>query len=75
MTKIKKTLGLNCIRYHNHYGMTYKLLKGMRGLGWSSEVIQKYNVDHAYEVNEENAAKYQDNSPNLPDHDDSRWLC
>ena len=58
MTKTKKTLGMNWTRYHNLYGLTYKLHEGMRSLGWSAEVIQKYSVDHAHEVNEESAAKH-----------------
>ena len=54
----KKSLGMNWTRYHNLYGVTYKLHEGMRSLGWSAEVIQKYTVDHAHEVNEESAAKH-----------------
>ena len=38
------------------YGVTYKLHEGMRSLGWLVEVIQKYTVHHAHEVNEESAA-------------------
>ena len=68
MTKTKKTLGMNWTRYHNLYGLTYKLHEGMRSLGWSVEVIQKYAVDHAHEVNEESAAKHQHNPP------DAKWL-
>ena len=74
MTKTKKTLGMNWTRYHNLYGVTYKLHEGMRSLGWSAEVIQKYTVDHAHEVNEESAAKHQHNPPDLPRNDDAKWL-
>ena len=49
MTKTKKSLGMNWTRYHNLYGVTYKLYEGMKSLGWSAEVIQKYTVDHAHE--------------------------
>ena len=74
MTKTKKTLGMNWTRYHNLNGVTYKLHSGMRGLGWSAKVIQKYTVDHAHEVNEENAAKHWHNPPDLPRNDDAKWL-
>ena len=74
MTKTKKTLGMNWTRYHNLYGVTYKLHEGMRSLGWSAEVIQKYTIDHAHEVNEESAAKHQHNPPDLPRNDDAKWL-
>ena len=46
----------------------------MRSLGWSAEVIQKYTVDHAHEVNEESAAKHQHNPPDLPRNDNAKWL-
>ena len=46
----------------------------MRSLGWSAEVIQKYTVDHAHQVNEENAAKHWHNPPDLPKNDDAKWL-
>ena len=65
---------MNWTRYHNLYGVTYKLHEGMRSLGWSTEVIQKYMVDHAHEVNEESAANHQHNPPDLPRNDDARWL-
>ena len=74
MTKTKKSLGMNWTRYHNLYGVTYKLYKGMRNLGWLAEVIQKYTVDHAHEVNEENAAKHWHNPLDLPKNDDAKWL-
>ena len=47
MTKTKKTLGINWTRYHNLYGVTYKLHEGMQSLGWSVELIQKYIIDPA----------------------------
>ena len=74
MTKTKKMLDMNWTRYHNLYGVTYKLHEGMRSLGWSAEVIQKYTIDHAHEVNKESAAKHQSNPPDLPRNDDARWL-
>ena len=74
MTKTKKSLGMNWTRYHYLYRVTYKLHDGMRSLGWLAEVIQKYTVNHAHEVNEENAAKYQHNPPDLPSNDDAKWL-
>ena len=74
MTKTKKMLGMNWTRYHNLYGIMYKLHEGMRSLGWSVEVIQKYTVDHVHEVNKESAAKHQHNPPDLPRNDDARWL-
>ena len=74
MAKTKKALGMNWTRYHNLYGVTYKLYEGMRYLGWSPEVIQKYTVNHAHEVNKENAAKHQHNPPDLPKNDDAKWL-
>ena len=70
MTKTKKTLGLIWNRYHNHYGMTHKLHQGMKDLGWTAQAIQNYNVEHAHEVNEEMAARHQDNPPDLPNPDD-----
>ena len=74
MTKTKKSLGMNWTRYHNLYGVTYKLHEDMRSLGWSVEVIQKYMVDHAHEVNEESSAKHRHNPPDLPRNDDAKWL-
>ena len=74
MTKTKKSLGMNWTRYHNLYGVTYKLHEGMRSLGWSAEVIWKYTVDHAHEANEESAAKHRHNPPDLPRNDDAKWL-
>ena len=58
MTKTKKSLGMNWTRYHYLYGVTYKLHEGMRGLGWLAEVIQKYTIDPAHEINKESAAKH-----------------
>ena len=74
MTKTKKSLGMNWTRYHNLYGVTYKLHDGMRSLGWLAEVIQKYTVNHAHKVNEENAAKHWHNPPDLSRNDDANWL-
>ena len=37
-------------------------------------MIQKYTVDHAHEVNEENAAKHWHNPPDLAKNDDAKWL-
>ena len=74
MTKTKKTLGMNWTRYDDLYGVTYKLHEGMRSLGWLVEVIQKYTVDQAHEVNEESAAKHRHNPPDLPRNDDAKWL-
>ena len=65
---------MNWTRYHNLYGVTYKLHEGTRSFGWSAEVIQKYTVDHAHEVNEESAAKHRHNPPDLPRNDDAKWL-
>ena len=58
MTKTKKSLGMNWTRYHNLYRVAYKLHEDIRSLGWWVEIIQKYTVDHAHEVNEESAAKH-----------------
>ena len=74
MTKTKKSLGMNWTRYHYLYSVTYKLHVGMKSLGWLAEVIQQYIVDHAHEVNEENAAKHWHNPPDLPRNDDAKWL-
>ena len=74
MAKTKKTLGQNWSRYYNYYGMTHKLYKAMQDKGWTVQVIKDYSISHAHEVNEEMAAKYKDNPPDVSSPGDKKWL-
>ena len=74
MTKTKKTLGLNWSRYYNYYGMTPKLYQAMQDEGWLVQAIKNYSTSHAHEVNEEMAARYRENPPDVPAPDDKKWL-
>ena len=73
MTKTKKTLGLNWSRYYSYYGMTPKLYTAMQDEGWMVQAIKDYSISHAHEVNQEMAARYKDNPPNVPVPDDKKW--
>ena len=74
MTKTKKTLGLNWSRYYNYYGMTPKLYTAMWDKGWMMQAIKGYCILHAHEVNQEMAARYKNNPPDVPAPDDKKWL-
>ena len=69
--KNKENVRYELAQIPQSYGVTYKLHEGMKSLEWSAEVIQKYTVDHAHEVNEESAAKHRHNHPDLPKNDDA----
>ena len=76
MTKTKKSLGMNWTRYHNLYGMNYLLEEACsQTLGWLQAVIQEYTINHAHEVNHENAVKFTNDPPPLPANNDHKWLC
>ena len=75
MAKTKKTLGQNWSRYYNYYGMTHKLYRAMQDKSWTVQAIKDYSISHAHEVNEEMAAKYRNNPPDVPSPGDKKWLC
>ena len=75
MTRTKKTLGRNWTRYHNYYRMNYILERaGTKKLHWDRETLRDYTINHALEVNHQNATRYVNNPPPLPDNDDDDWF-
>ena len=74
MARAKKTLGQNWSRYYNYYGMTHKLYKAMQDEGWTVQANKDYSISHTHEVNEEMAAKYRNNPPDVPSPGDKKWL-
>ena len=75
MTRTKKTLGRNWMRYHNYYGMNHVLERACsKKLHWNRETIREYTVSHAPEVNHQNTMQYVNNPPPLPDNDDDDWF-
>ena len=75
MTRTKKTLGHNWTRYHNYYGMN-RILEAActKRLHWDREALRDYTINHAPEVNYQNAMRYIKNPPPLPDNDDDAWF-
>ena len=75
MTHTKKTLGRNWTRYHNYYGMN-RILEAActKRLHWDQETLCDYTINHATEVNHQNAMRYAKNPPPLPDNDDDAWF-
>ena len=75
MTRTKKTLGCNWTRYHNYYGMN-RILEAActKRLHWDWEALRDYTINHALEVNYQNAMRYVKNPPPLPDNDDDAWF-
>ena len=75
MTRTKKTLGRNWTRYHNYYGMN-RILEAActKRLHWDQETLHDYTINHAPEVNHQNAMHYAKNPPPLPDKDDDAWF-
>ena len=75
MTRTKKTLGRYWTRYHNYYGMNHVLERACsKKLHWNQETIREYTVNHAPEVNHQNATQYVTNPPPLPDNNDDNWF-
>ena len=75
MTRTKKTLGRNWTRYHNYYGMNHILEAACtKRLHWDWETLRDYTINHAPEVNHQNAMRYIKNPPPLPDNDDDAWF-
>ena len=75
MTRTKKTLGRNWTRYHNYYGMNRILEPACtKRLHWDSEALRDYTINHAPEVNYQNAMRYAKNPPPLPDNNDDAWF-
>ena len=75
MTKIKKTLGRNWTRYHNYYGMNSVLEAACtKQLHWDRAALREYTLNHAPEVNHQNASKHVQHPPPLPDNDDDAWF-
>ena len=54
--------------------MTPKLYRAMQDEGWTVQAIKDYSIAHAHEVNQEMAARYKDNPPDVPSPDDKKWL-
>ena len=75
MTRTKKTLGRNWTRYHNYYRMNYILERACtKKLHWDQETLHEYTINHALEVNHQNAMQYINNPPPLPDNNDGDWF-
>ena len=75
MTRTKKTLGRNWTRYHNYYGMNYILERACtKKLHWDRETLREYTINHAPEVNHQNAMRYVNNPPPLPDNNNDNWF-
>ena len=75
MTHTKKTLGRNWTRYHNYYGMNHILESACANkLHWDRRTICQYTVQHAPEVNHQNAIQYANNPPPLPSNNDDAWF-
>ena len=75
MTCTKNTLGRNWTRYHNYYGMNHILEAACtKKLHWDREALRDYTINHAPEVNYQNAMQYTKNPPPLPDNDDDAWF-
>ena len=56
MTHTKKNLGGNWTRYHNYYGMNHILEAACtKRLHWDREALRDYTINHAPEVNYQNA--------------------
>ena len=43
-------------------------------LHWDRETLRDYTINHAPEVNHQNAMRYVNNPPPLPDNDDDNWF-
>ena len=75
MTKTKKTLGRNWMRYHNYYGMNSVLEAACtKQLHWDRAALCEYTLNHAPEVNYQNASKHVKHPPPLPDNEDDAWF-
>ena len=75
MTRTKRTLGCNWMRYHNWYGMNNVLEAACAGqLHWNRETIHRYTLSHAPEVNQQSAQRNASNPPPLPSNDDDAWF-
>ena len=75
MTRTKKTLGRNWTRYHNYYRMNYILERACtKKLHWDWETLREYSINHAPEVNHQNAMRYVNHPPLLPDNNDDSWF-
>ena len=75
MTRTKKTLGHNWTRYHNYYGMNSVLEAACsKQLHWDRAALREYTLNHALEVNYQNASKHVKHPPPLPDNDDDAWF-
>ena len=75
MTKMKRTLGHNWMRYHNWYGMNNVLEAACaRQLYWDHETICRYTLDHAPEVNQVSTQHNASKPPPLPSNDDDEWF-
>ena len=75
MTKTKRTLGRNWMRYHNYYGMNSVLEAACsKQLHWDQATLRNYTLAHAPEVNLQNASKHVRHPPPLPSNDDDAWF-
>ena len=75
MTRTKKTLGHNWMRYHNYYGMNLVLEAACsKQLHWDRAALREYTLNHAREVNHQSASKHAKHPPPLPDNDDDAWF-
>ena len=71
----KENFRQNWTRYHNYYGINHVLERACsKKLHWNWETIWQYTVNHAPEVNHQNATQYVNNPPPLPDNDNDDWF-
>ena len=74
MTRTKKTLGHNWMRYHNYYGMNLVLEAACtKQLHWDWAALREYTLAHAPEVNHQSTSKHVTHPPPLPSNDDNAW--
>ena len=74
MTKTKRTLGRNWTRYHNWYGMNVLEAACTGQLHWDREIIRRYTLDYAPEVNQASTQRNASRPPPLPSNDDDDWF-
>ena len=74
MTRTKKTLGRNWMRYHNYCGMNLVLeAVCTKQLHWDRAALREYTLAHAPEVNHQSTSKHVTHPPPLPSNDDDAW--
>ena len=74
MTRTKKTLGRNWMRYHNYYGMNSVLEAACtKQLHWDRAALREYTLAHTPEMNHQSISKHVTHPPPLPSNDNDAW--